>query len=135
MENTDIGYEIYFVSIEYNPVYYIEMIKYLLVWLFLFLVLAECVGDMCFHRSIHFKDAKSGMYLYFGLFMSVVMGLLYYQILKNYDNLAVPNAIYQCLSVLAITFVSVVLLKESLTTQKIMGIVVIIAGLGLIQMG
>mgnify|MGYP001165487541 FL=1 len=133
METTDIGSEIYFVSIEYNPVYYIEMIKYLLVWLFLFLVLAECVGDMCFHRSIHYKDAKSGMYLYFGLFMSVVMGLLYYQILKNYDNLAVPNAIYQCLSVLAVTLVSMVVLKEKLTRQKVLGIAVIIVGLGLIQ--
>lgn len=111
------------------------MIRYALFFLFVFLIVFDCIGDICFHRSIRVKDQRSPLYLYVGLMIYVIMGVLYYQILKNYDNLAVPNAIYQCLSVLAITFVSVVLLKESLTTQKIMGIVVIIAGLGLIQLG
>ena len=78
------------------------MIKYFLVFLFFLLVLTECVGDMCFHKSIHGKKNKH-LFLGIGLGMSVIMGLLYYKILQNYDNLAVPNAIYQCLSVLAVT--------------------------------
>lgn len=108
------------------------MIKYFLVFLFFLLVLSECIGDMCFHKSIHGKKNKN-LFLGIGLGMSVIMGLLYYKILQNYDNLAVPNAIYQCLSVLAVTLVSLVVLKEKLTLQKLLGIVVIIIGLGLIQ--
>jgi len=108
------------------------MIKYFLIFLFFLLVLSECIGDMCFHRSIHKKENKK-LFLGIGLGMSVIMGLLYYKILQNYDNLAVPNAIYQCLSVLAVTLVSLVVLKEKLTLQKMLGIIVIIFGLGLIQ--
>tara|TARA_Y100000816_G_C26005634_1_gene525553 strand:+ start:195 stop:539 length:345 start_codon:yes stop_codon:yes gene_type:complete len=108
------------------------MIKYFLIFLFFLLVLTECIGDMCFHKSINNKENKN-LFLIIGLIMSVVMGLLYYKILQHYDNLAVPNAIYQCLSVLAVTLVSLVVLKEKLTLQKILGIVVIIFGLGLIQ--
>jgi multidrug transporter EmrE-like cation transporter len=109
------------------------MLKYLLVCLFAVLVIVECVGDMCFHRSIHNRDKNSQIYFYLGLGMSVLMGVLYYQILKAYDNLAVPNAIYQCLSVLAVTVVSLVVLKEKITMQKTLGIAVMIFGLGLIQ--
>jgi uncharacterized membrane protein len=68
-----------------------------------------------------------------GLGMMVIMGVLYYEILKSYDNLAVPNAIYQCLSVLAVTFISIVMLKEKVTIQKVVGIAVILFGLCLIQ--
>ena len=109
------------------------MIKYFLVWLFFILVIIECASDLCFHRSIHKQDFQKPFFLYIGLGLSVLMGYLYYQILKNYDNLAVPNAIYQCFSVLAVTLVSLVVLKEKLTTQKIIGIAIIIVGLGLIQ--
>lgn len=109
------------------------MFKYFLACLFLILILVECVGDLCFHRSIHKKDSKSTMYFLMGLGMTMIMGVLYYQILKSYDNLAVPNAIYQCLSVLAVTFISIVMLKEKITMQKVVGIAVILFGLCLIQ--
>ena len=109
------------------------MIKYFLVILFFLLILSECIGDMFFHQSIHNKKVNDKLYLFMGLCMSIIMGYLYYLILKKYDNLAVPNAIYQCLSVLAVTLVSLVILKEQITYQKILGIAVIIVGLALIQ--
>jgi len=109
------------------------MIKYFLVWLFLILVLIECASDLCFHRSIRKQDFQKPLFLYIGLGLSVLMGYLYYLILQNYDNLAVPSAIYQCFSVLAVTLVSLVILKERLNTQKMIGIAVIIIGLGLLQ--
>tara|TARA_Y100000992_G_C21173671_1_gene447189 strand:+ start:313 stop:645 length:333 start_codon:yes stop_codon:yes gene_type:complete len=109
------------------------MIKYFLVWMFFILVTIECASDLCFQHSIKKKDYQKPLFLYIGLGLSVLMGYIYYQILQNYDNLAVPSAIYQCFSVLAVTLVSLVVLKERLTTQKIIGIAVIIVGLGLLQ--
>jgi len=69
-----------------------------------------------------------------GMVVSLIMGLLWYYILKQYDNLAIPNALYQCLSVLAVTLVSLFVLNEKLTTTKMVGIFVCIIGLSLIQM-
>lgn len=109
------------------------MIRYYLVWLFLILVTIECASDLCFHRSIHREDYQKPLFLYIGLGLSVLMGYLYYLILQNYDNIAIPSAIYQCFSVLAVTLVSLVILKERLNTQKLIGIAVIIVGLGLLQ--
>jgi len=69
-----------------------------------------------------------------GMVVSLIMGLLWYYILQQYDNLAIPNALYQCLSVLAVTLVSLFVLNEKLTTTKMVGIFVCIIGLSLIQM-
>ena len=85
------------------------------------------------HSVRRSEQCSRTIFLYIGLGLSVLMGYIYYQILQNYDNLAVPSAIYQCFSVLAVTLVSLVVLKERLTTQKIIGIAVIIVGLGLLQ--
>lgn len=108
------------------------MIKYIIIILFLLLIISECIGDVCFHHSIH-KNKNNKAYLWVGLSLYVVMGYLYYEILKNYDNLAIPNALYQCFSVLAVTFVSVVILKEKVTKLKILGIVVILLGLSMLH--
>ena len=70
--------------------------------LFIILIVAECLGDYCFHYSISHKHMKNSVYCA-GVLFYVFIGLIYFQILKRYDNLAVPNAIYQCLSVLAVT--------------------------------
>jgi len=110
------------------------MIRYFLIFLFIILILAECVGDVCFHRSIHKVDKNSKLYFYMGMVVSLIMGLLWYYILQQYDNLAIPNALYQCLSVLAVTLVSLFVLNEKLTTTKMVGIFVCIIGLSLIQM-
>jgi drug/metabolite transporter (DMT)-like permease len=69
-----------------------------------------------------------------GMVVSLIMGLLWYYILQQYDNLAIPNALYQCLSVLAVTLVSLFVLNEKLTTTKMVGIFVCIIGLSLIQL-
>tara|TARA_B100001059_G_scaffold203095_1_gene211472 strand:- start:169 stop:360 length:192 start_codon:yes stop_codon:yes gene_type:complete len=63
------------------------------------------------------------------------MGYVYYTILKQYDNLAVPNAMYQGLSVIAVTLLSLVVLKEKISIQKIIGICIVIIGLLCVQLG
>ena len=68
-----------------------------------------------------------------GVLFYVFIGLIYFQILKRYDNLAVPNAIYQCLSVLAVTLLSLVVLKEKISMIKMMGILIILVGLGIVS--
>jgi multidrug transporter EmrE-like cation transporter len=68
-----------------------------------------------------------------GVLFYVFIGIVYFQILKRYDNLAVPNAIYQCLSVLAVTLLSLVVLKEKISMIKMMGILIILVGLGIVS--
>ena len=68
-----------------------------------------------------------------GVLFYVFIGLIYFQILKRYDNLAVPNAIYQCLSVVAVTLLSLVVLKEKISMIKMIGILIILVGLGIVS--
>ena len=108
------------------------MLKYFIGILFALLIIADCIGDICFHKSIH--DPKNHKpYLLIGLMLYLCMGFIYYEILKKYDNIAIPNALYQCFSILAVTFVSIVILKEKITNTKIIGIIVILIGLAIIQ--
>jgi uncharacterized membrane protein len=102
--------------------------------LFFLLIITECFGDWCFHYTIHNKHSK-GVAYFAGLIMYLLMGVIYFRILEKYDNLAVPNAMYQCFSVIAVTLLSYVVLKEEISNQKLIGIAVIIFGLGLIQTG
>jgi len=113
---------------------YIYMIRYFLVFLFLLLILADCIGDMCFHQSIHNKSTNSKVLFYIGMIMSLIIGLIWYYILKHYNDIAIPNALYQCLSILAITFVSIFVLKETLTNQKMIGIGLCVLGILCIQL-
>ena len=94
---------------------------YLIAFLFIILIVAECLGDYCFHYSISHKHMKNSVYCA-GVLFYVFIGIVYFQILKRYDNLAVPNAIYQCLSVLAVTLLSLVVLKEKISMIKIQSI-------------
>tara|TARA_B100000989_G_scaffold286360_1_gene254938 strand:- start:289 stop:618 length:330 start_codon:yes stop_codon:yes gene_type:complete len=105
---------------------------YLIAFLFIILIVAECLGDYCFHYSISHKHMKNSVYCA-GVLFYVFIGLIYFQILKRYDNLAVPNAIYQCLSVVAVTLLSLVVLKEKISMIKMMGILIILVGLGIVS--
>ncbi len=110
------------------------MYNVLLITLFILLILIECFGDLAFHYSITQRKYKTTN-LWIGLVLYLLMGYVYYTILKQYDNLAVPNAMYQGLSVIAVTLLSLVVLKEKISIQKIIGICIVIIGLLCVQLG
>tara|TARA_Y100000813_G_C24107576_1_gene326166 strand:- start:442 stop:771 length:330 start_codon:yes stop_codon:yes gene_type:complete len=98
---------------------------------FLLLIIIENIADFIFYQSIIHKNLKKYKYyiITFGCFLYVIIGLLYYNILDIYRNFAIPNAIYQGLTIILATFISVVILKENLTRNKYIGITLILIGL------
>ena len=110
------------------------MYDVLLITLFILLILIECFGDLAFHYSITQRKYKT-IKLWIGLLLYLLMGYVYYNILKKYDNLAVPNALYQGLSVVAVTLLSLIILKEQISRQKVIGICIVILGLLCVQLG
>ena len=110
------------------------MYNVLLITLFILLILIECFGDLAFHYSITQSNYKK-VKCWIGLLLYMMMGYVYFNILKNYDNLAVPNALYQGLSVVAVTLLSLIILKEQISRQKVIGICIVILGLLCVQLG
>ena len=100
--------------------------------LFLLLVFIECLADLCFYKTINSKT-KNQKYYFIGLIMYLFIGIIYYKILEKYDNIAVPSAIYQCMSVLAVTIMSYFFLKQKISIIKLIGIFIIIIGIFLVQ--
>ena len=98
---------------------------------FLLLIIIENIADFIFYQSIIHKDLKKYKYyiITLGCLLYVIIGLLYYNILDIYRNFVIPNAIYQGLTILLATFISVAILKENLTRNKYIGITLILIGL------
>ena len=98
--------------------------------LFGLLILIETTSDLCLYNSFQ-KNYKKYEYLLLtiGCFFYIIMAIVYYYILKYYNDLAIPNAIYQALTVIAMTFVSYFIIKEKFTIQKTLGIGSILFGL------
>ena len=98
--------------------------------LFLSLILIETFSDLSLYYSFQKKYKNYEiLFFLFGLFLYIVMGITYYYILKHYNDLAVPNAIYQALTVIAMSFVSYFIIKEKFTYKKTLGITIIFIGL------
>ena len=98
--------------------------------LFTLLILIETGSDLCLYNSFQ-KNYKKYEYLLLaiGCIFYIIMAIIYYYILKHYNDLAIPNAIYQALTVIAMTFVSYFIIKENFTIKKTLGIGSILLGL------
>lgn len=98
--------------------------------LFISLILIETLSDLSLYYSFQTRFKKYNNLLFsIGLLFYLIMGIVYYYILKHYNDLAVPNAIYQALTVIAMTFVSYFIIKEKFNYKKILGISFVLFGL------
>ena len=98
--------------------------------LFISLILIETFSDLSLYYRFQEKYKQYNNLLFsIGLLFYLVMGIIYYYILKYYNDLAVPNAIYQALTVIAMTFVSYFIVKEKFNYKKILGISFVLFGL------
>ena len=98
--------------------------------LFFSLILIETLSDLSLYYSFQnkFKQYEK-ILLSCGAILYLIMAVLYYYILKFYNDLAIPNAIYQALTVIAMTFVSYFIVKEKFTIRKSIGICIVFIGL------
>jgi multidrug transporter EmrE-like cation transporter len=98
--------------------------------MFAFMIVVELTGDLSFYYSFQsqFKHYENTL-IVCGAILYLIMAFTYYHILKHYNDIAIPNAIYQALTVIAVTLLSLFVVKDTFTIRKTLGIIIVLIGL------
>jgi len=105
------------------------MIKTIIL-LFAAIISSEALSELVLHKTaLAGENIFTNPLLYIGCGLYVLIGVLYVYILTIYKNLAIPNAIWQALTVISGTALSIFYFGETLSHQQIIGIGLVFAGI------
>ena len=93
-------------------------------------ILAETAAQACLEKGT--KGNNKYMFIITGLFLYVVVGTVYYFILKDGSKMAIANALWNAGTSILVAIVGYLLFNQSLNTKEIIGLVLLIIGVYLV---
>ena len=89
------------------------------------IIAVESLAQTFLKNSIKHKE---DIYLYIGIIIYALVGLIYGYLLKQGRSLALANAIWQAAILMIVSIISIVVFKEKLTSKQIIGIGLVLIG-------
>lgn len=93
-------------------------------------IIAETAAQACLERGT--KGKQKYMFLIVGLCLYVVVGIVYYFVLKGGTKMAIANALWNGGTSILVAIVGYTLFNQSLNTKEIVGLVLLIIGVYLV---
>ena len=101
-----------------------------LVGLITILVITETVAQIFLERGALElkKEHKKYLFIGVGVLLYSFVGYFYYLALESKISLAIVNIIWQTMTIILISFVSMFIFKQPLSNKQIVGIIIVIIG-------
>lgn len=97
----------------------------------LLIIIETSAQTACEHAASIVKNTKLNekyLSIFGGIFLYAVVGYIYYIALTSRVSLAIVNIIWQTLTIILVTLVSVFLFKQPISKKEIVGIIIVIIG-------
>lgn len=97
----------------------------------LLIIIETCAQTACEHAASIVKNTKLNqkyLSIFGGIFLYALVGYIYYIALTSRVSLAIVNIIWQTLTIILVTLVSVFLFKQPISKKEIIGIIIVIIG-------
>tara|TARA_R110002072_G_scaffold3345_3_gene24708 strand:- start:1400 stop:1771 length:372 start_codon:yes stop_codon:yes gene_type:complete len=111
-----------------NLINFFKNINWKLTGLLLLLIITESIGQtLCEHATSIIKNKKI-LFITGGIFFYGLVGFLYYLALNTKLSLALVNIIWQTLTIIIVTLISIFYFKQPISKKEIIGIIIVIIG-------
>lgn len=102
--------------------------------LFSFITILESFGEFFLRQTaIDTISIYKNYNLYLGFLFYIIVDIIFVFILKIYNNLAIPNVIWQSLNIVFVTFISIFYFGETISNLKIFAIFLVLTGIILLH--
>ena len=93
------------------------------------IILVESFAQWCLQKTLKKKDK---LYLFLGVSLYSVVGIIYYHMLKHGKKLAIANTLWNAGSEISIAILGYLFFKQELRKEQIFGIILIIIAMNLV---
>ena len=107
---------------------YFKNFNWTLTGLVILLIITETLAQTtCEHAASMIKNKKY-LFIFGGVILYGLVGFLYYLALESRISLAIVNIIWQTMTIIIVTLVSVFYFKQPISRKEIIGIIIVIIG-------
>jgi len=107
---------------------YFKNFNWTLTGLVILLIITETLAQTSCEQAASMIKNKKYLFIFGGIILYGFVGFLYYLILESKVSLAIANIIWQTMTIIIVTLVSVFYFKQPISKKEIMGIIIVIIG-------
>ena len=107
---------------------YLKNFNWTLTGLVILLIISETLAQTSCEQAASMIKNKKYLFIFGGIILYGFVGFLYYLILESKVSLAIANIIWQTMTIIIVTLVSVFYFKQPISKKEIMGIIIVIIG-------
>jgi drug/metabolite transporter (DMT)-like permease len=107
---------------------YLKNINWTLTGLVILLIITETLAQTSCERGASMIKNKKYLFVFGGVILYGLVGFLYYLALESRVSLAIVNIIWQTMTIIIVTLVSVFYFKQPISKKEIIGIIIVIIG-------
>tara|TARA_Y100000816_G_C25967943_1_gene505110 strand:+ start:166 stop:552 length:387 start_codon:yes stop_codon:yes gene_type:complete len=107
---------------------YFKNFNWTLTGLVILLIITETLAQTSCEQAASMIKNKKYLFIFGGIILYGFVGFLYYLILESRVSLAIANIIWQTMTIIIVTLVSVFYFKQPISKKEIMGIIIVIIG-------
>jgi drug/metabolite transporter (DMT)-like permease len=111
-----------------NLLKYLKNINWTLTGLLILLIITETLAQTSCERGASMIKNKKYLFVFGGVILYGLVGFLYYLALESRVSLAIVNIIWQTMTIIIVTLVSVFYFKQPISKKEIIGIIIVIIG-------
>ncbi len=107
---------------------YLKNFNWTLTGLVILLIITETLAQTFCERGASMIKNKKYLFIFGGIILYGLVGFLYYLALESRVSLAIVNIIWQTMTIIIVTLVSVFYFKQPISKKEIIGIIIVIIG-------
>jgi len=107
---------------------YFKNFNWTLTGLVILLIITETLAQTSCEQAASMIKNKKYLFIFGGIILYGFVGFLYYLILESKVSLAIANIIWQTMTIIIVTLISVFYFKQPISKKEIMGIIIVIIG-------
>ena len=107
---------------------YLKNFNWTLTGLVILLIITETLAQTFCERGASMIKNKKYLFIFGGIILYGLVGFLYYLALETRVSLAIVNIIWQTMTIIIVTLVSVFYFKQPISKKEIIGIIIVIIG-------
>ena len=107
---------------------YLKNFNWTLTGLIILLIITETLAQTCCERGASMIKNKKYLFIFGGIILYGLVGYLYYLALESRVSLAIVNIIWQTMTIIIVTLVSIFYFKQPISKKEIIGIIIVIIG-------